>query len=226
MDLYILLLLVHIAAGAITLFSALVAILSKMNGWAHRVHAISGQWFSGAMLVIFLTSLPMSLLRFNLFLLLVSVFSFYLMTSGWYYATDRNAARLHVLRIASGAMLAISAAMLVAGALQLLTGGVRGAVLIVFGAIGALLARTDWSIAKNGGVRGQTRIGQHLTMMIAATIAAVTAFSVNVVQLPGILEPVMWLLPTAVLAPVIVMQRRKLSARPVSEPRASTSQPL
>lgn len=209
MNLYGFLLVVHIASGAVTLVSAAIAILARQLNWKHQLHKVSGSVFSGAMLLIFLTALPMSLLKFNLFLLLISVFSFYLMLSGWLYATDRQDTRSPVLLTVSSIMLAVSAAMIAFGMWSLVTGNQNGLVVLVFGSIGALLARADWRIARVGGAKGKKRITQHLTQMIGATIAAITAFLVNTVQLPGFWGVVLWLAPTALLVPVIVLQSRK-----------------
>ncbi len=212
MNLFTVLLVLHIGAGCVTLVSALNAILSKQLEWKQQVHTISGRVFAIAMLIIFVTALPMSLLKFNLFLLLISVFSFYLMFAGWIYATDRKGTRSGLLLIVSITMLLVSAAMLLFGLWAIANGNSSAIPILVFGAIGILLARADWRVARVGGVKGKARIAQHLSLMMGATIAAITAFLVNVVELPGFFGIAMWLIPTLIITPIIVSQSRKVQS--------------
>ncbi len=210
MNIYSVLLILHIGAGCITLVTALIATLSKQLEAKHHIHVISGKIFAIAMSIIFLTAFPMSLIKFNLFLLLISVFSFYMMLAGWLYATDRKGNRANVLLIVSSIMLVVSTAMIGFGIWAILNGNSSAIPVFVFGVIGTLLARADWLVARKGGAKGKFRIAKHLASMLGATIAAVTAFLVNVVQLGGFLGIAMWLLPTLVLTPIIVMQSRKV----------------
>jgi hypothetical protein len=80
--------------------------------------------------------------------------------------------------------------------------------LIAFGAIGLFLARRDWIFARAGGLKGKLRISEHLTQMMGATIATITAFLVNVVQLEGFLSAVLWLAPTVILVPILIRSAR------------------
>jgi hypothetical protein len=209
MELYRMLLLVHVAAGVVSLLSAGVAIAAKHLAWKHQVHLISGRFFAVAMTLIFVTALPMSLLRFNLFLLLVSIFSFYLMLMGWLYAIDRQGKQTQTMLVVSSLMLLVSLVMLGYGVWQFVLG--KFAIpLIAFGGIGLFLARLDWRFAKQGGLKGKERIAQHLTQMIGATIAAITAFLVNVVRLEGFLGVVTWLAPMLMLVPVLIRNSHKV----------------
>jgi hypothetical protein len=209
MEIYSVLLFAHIVAGVVSLLSAAVAIAAKNLGWKHQIHIVSGRFFAVSMALIFVTALPMSLLKFNLFLLLVSIFSFYLMLMGWLYAIDRQAKYTQTMLGVSSLMLLTSLVMLGYGVWQFVLG--KFAIpLIAFGSIGLFLARLDWRFAKQGGLTGKARIAQHLTQMIGATIAAITAFLVNVVRLEGFLGVVTWLAPTLVLVPVLIRSARKV----------------
>jgi hypothetical protein len=208
MNVYEVLLVIHIVSGIITLLTAVVAMVSKTLELPHQWHVLSGRVFALAMTLIFLTALPLSLIKFNLFLLLVSLFSFYLMLMGWLYAIDRTGSRSKIMWIVSSCMLVICVLMLGYGVFGLLQNQFFTVPLLVFGGIGLLLARSDWQIARNGGIKGKARIAQHLTMMIGATIAAITAFLVNVVNLEGFIGIAMWLLPTLLLTPIITWQSR------------------
>jgi hypothetical protein len=209
MEIYGVLLVVHIVAGVASLVSAGVAMAAKNLGWRHQTHLLSGRVFSLAMALIFVTALPTSLLRFNLFLLLVSIFSFYLMLMGWLYAIDRKNRLTQVMLGVSSLMLLTSLVMLGYGVWRLVLGEFA-IPLIAFGGIGLFLARLDWGFAKQGGLQGKERIAQHLTQMIGATIAAITAFLVNVVRLEGFLGVMTWLAPTLVLVPVLIRSSQKV----------------
>jgi hypothetical protein len=209
MELYGVLLVVHIVAGVVSLFSAALAIAAKNLAWKHQVHIVSGRFFAVAMALIFVTALPMSLLKFNLFLLLVSIFSFYLMLMGWLYAVDRQGQHTRTMLAVSSLMLLTSLVMLGYGVWQFVLG--KFAIpLIAFGGIGLFLARLDWRFAKQGDLKGKARLAQHLTQMIGATIAAITAFLVNVVRLEGFWGVVTWLAPTLVLVPVLIRSARNV----------------
>ena len=77
---------IHITAGFAALLSAFVATLSKSFDAAHKWHVISGKVFFIGMSVVFCTALPISIVRSNIFLLLIAIFSFYMTFSGWRYA--------------------------------------------------------------------------------------------------------------------------------------------
>jgi len=80
---------------------------------------------------------------------------------------------------------------------------------VAFGGIQAVLVLLDFRILRSGGVRGKLRIIRHLNLMMGATIAAITAFTVNTIRTvePGWL---VWLAPTVLMAPIIVIWTRKV----------------
>lgn len=55
----------------------------------------------------------------------------------------------------------------------------NGITMIVLGGIGAALSIADIRTLQQGGAKGPERITQHLTMMLAGTIATITAFVVT-----------------------------------------------
>jgi hypothetical protein len=76
--LYSFLLILHIASGTAALFGAAGAIATKVIADNHKLHILSGRTFFYGMLLVFLTTVPMTILRPNLFLILIGIFSFYL----------------------------------------------------------------------------------------------------------------------------------------------------
>src|SRR5207302_962779 len=77
---------IHIAAGFTTLATALVAAVTRKG---ERAHVYAGRVFVLGMGIVFLTALPMTLIKPNLFLFLTAVFSFYLALTGWLRARNR-----------------------------------------------------------------------------------------------------------------------------------------
>lgn len=217
---YKLLLSFHIAGGVTALVTAASALAtSKGDRW----HVYSGRAFALGMLIVFLTALPMTFIRPNLFLFLIAVFSFYLVLTGWLRARNRGRAPVLADWIAAIAMAVTAIAMGVRAITLIRAGDSMGIVLLTFGGIGGVLAISDLYFLRGHQYQGSFRIATHLTRMLAGTIAALTAFTVVNVRL----EPafVVWLVPTVVLTPVIVYWnirvRRPARSGSVSSRRAT-----
>jgi uncharacterized membrane protein len=206
--LYSLLLVIHIAAGTVGLITAFLSILNKTFNASHHQHIYTGSAFVIAMAIIFVTATTMSLIKLNVFLLLVGIFSFYLAFSGWRYAKNRKGTPAQLDWITVIAMLVVSVTMLLFGVYLFATGSGRGIVITVFGLIGGLLAFFDYRGLRKGGHTGKVRIRLHLTMMLGGTIAALTAFTVVNIDMQPAFIP--WLAPTVLITPVIVMWNRKI----------------
>src|SRR5262249_23722902 len=86
-NIFYILLVIHITAGFISLFSALFAMLSTKGQTKHRFF---GKCFFYGMTTVFFTAVPLSLIKSNLFLFLIAIFSYYLALTGWRYAHNRN----------------------------------------------------------------------------------------------------------------------------------------
>jgi hypothetical protein len=198
MTLYRVLLWLHVGAGHLALAAAAVALLAAKG---QRAHAYAGRVFAAGMAVVFLTAVPLTFIRPNLFLLLIAIFSVYLALTGFLRARNRSGLPLSGERVAAGAMGVTALAMLARGIVILARGDSMGSVLLVFGAIGGTLAALDLRQAPER-YRGAARIAGHLTRMLAGTIATVTAFSVVNIRI----EPaaIVWLAPTFVFTPLIV----------------------
>ncbi|TVR50203.1 MAG: hypothetical protein EA386_00580 [Rhodobacteraceae bacterium] len=191
-------LMLHILAGFAALANAGLALGTTKGGLAHRR---AGQGYVLAMLVVTLTTFPLVYIRPSLFLLVIAVFSFYLVFTGWRAGVLRDGRPRWGDHLAGGVMALTGVVMLVLGATGLQDGGAQPITLMVFGAIGLTLALSDWRDWATGPVTGKPRIARHLTRMLAGSIATVTAtLAVNVTFLPQL---VIWLGPTALITPVI-----------------------
>ena len=208
------LLVVHVIAGVVSLIAAFLGVLSKAVQIPHQTHVFAGVAFVIGMGTIFVTGMPLAIMGSSLFLGMVGIFSGYLALSGWRYARNRDGTPATIDCWMASVLLAVGVGMIVFGGVLLFQGQSMGTVLMVFGGIGAWLSSTDWRIFRAGGVRGGERIAQHLTMMLGGTIAALTAFSANVLGqvLPDQWGFVAWLWPTLLIVPVIVYWGRRAKA--------------
>ncbi|MFL2871741.1 MAG: hypothetical protein ACJZ8M_00225 [Pseudohongiellaceae bacterium] len=80
-------------------------------------------------------------------------------------------------------------------------------VLLVFGFLAITLGYADFKSYKNNTATGKERISRHLSNMMGGTIAVITA--VVVVNPPFEPEWVWWVLPTALITPVIFWWNKK-----------------
>lgn len=205
---YSILLFIHISGGSLALIGAFGAVSTKVFDIRHKWHQLSGRLFFAGMTLVFLTTLPMTLIRPNLFLFLIGIFSFYLAWTGWRKAVNRSGIPGKEDYAAVLIMGATGVAMLGWGGWIVNAGDGNGITLIVFGGIGSTLAISEFRQFRKGPLKGAARIRAHLSSMMAATIAAVTAFLVVNVDTDPVW--VAWLLPTVVITPVIIWMNRWL----------------
>ena len=199
------LLLIHIASGSIALFSATLA-LSTEKG--KKFHVLSGKSYFWAMVLIFLTAIPMSILNSNVFLFLVAIFSFYLAFSGMRFARNRKGIPTRLDLIAVNFMFLSGAGMWILAIIFFINSNSQFITLIVFGFLALFLGYGDFQTFKNQTATGKERIAKHLTNMMGGTIAVVTA--VLVVNPPADPEWVWWILPTVLITPIIFWWNKKV----------------
>lgn len=199
MNVFILLLIIHITCGSISLLSAFGAMAARKGDYWHKM---AGRFFFYGMTGVFVTAIPMAILKNNLFLFLIAIFSYYLAFSGWRFARNRFGIPAKLDWAVSILMVLTSVCMLVMAIYLYKINNSRAMVLLVFAIIGGIFALSDLKTFYGHKAIGKERIAKHLTAMLGATIAAVTAFSVTNIPLqPSIL---LWLGPTVLLVPIIV----------------------
>lgn len=210
MSVFNVLLLVHIVAGTAALTAATVAVTSKTLDVAHRWHVYAGKAFFWAMVVIFLTAIPMALIKGNTPLFFIAIFSFYFALAGWRFAKNRRGTPQPIDWIAAGLMAVASVIMIGFGIFIIVNGNLNGIILLAFGILGAVTTRSDLQTLRAGGVKGKERVANHLSRMLGGTIATLTAFVVTNVRLEPLI--LVWLGPTIILTPVIIWWERRLTA--------------
>ena len=189
---------IHILAGTIALLCAAMAVSSEKG---KKLHVLSGRTYFWCMAAIFLTSIPMSIITSNIFLFLIAIFSFYLAFAGLRFARNRKGIATTLDWIAAGLMIFSGISMWVLSAISFMNDNSQYITLIVFGFLAITLGYADFRVYKYKVATGKIRISRHLTNILGGTIAVITA--VLVVNAPFEPEWVWWVLPTALITPVI-----------------------
>ena len=195
---------IHILAGTIALLCAALAISSEKG---KRFHVLSGRTYFWSMVGIFLTAIPMSIINSNIFLFLIAIFSFYLAFAGMRFAKNRKSIATTIDWIAVSLMILSGLGMWALAVIYFINDNSQYITLLVFGFIALALGYGDYRSHKNKAAIGKERIAKHLTNMMAGTIAVITAVLVVNVNI----EPIWiwWLLPTAVITPIIFYWNKK-----------------
>ena len=188
------LLVFHIAAGTIALVVAPAAMLTAKGGLWHRRWGFAYLW---ATIVIAATGAVMSFLHPSLFLLMIAVFSFYLVFSG-YRVLHRKKPGQRATRFDQAvtfAMVATGIALVGYGGSGLQSSSF-GVVPMIFGGIALLLAGRELAGFYRPPTEPRWWWFSHMTNMLAAYITTVSAFSVvNMTFLPPIVR---WIWPTII----------------------------
>ncbi len=195
------LLILHIAAGSVAFLAAPLAMYARKGGAWHRR---AGRAYAWGMAVALSVAIPISILRPNPFLFAVALFSGYLVYSGYRALyrkrPDRGQGPAASDTAIAGAAAAIGAAMIAWALAGIAAGGVKLApVLLVFGFILGGFGARDLVVFRRtfDPARDRQRwFFDHLTRMLAASIATYTAVAVvNLTMLPQLF---VWLTPTVI----------------------------
>jgi uncharacterized membrane protein len=201
------LMIAHIAGGTLSLISGILPmVVTKGND----IHRLFGKIFFFGMTVVFITGFTVSLIKNIPFLFLISIFSYYLVATGYrslylkkLHRGQKPAIVDWLLNIVSGLFLA---GMVAWGIYLIVKGsGQMGTVSLVFGLVGT---RGVIKSIKNFTKQPESKtlwIEGHISGMVGGYIASVTAFLViNNEHYIGLPMVVAWLLPTVMLVPFIV----------------------
>ncbi len=195
---------VHAANGAVALLAGPVAMAARKG---QRLHRAAGRLYAAAMVATAVSALYLALATRNLLLLVIAVFSFFLVFSGWRALSQK---RLHEEQgarwfdwLVAALTLLFSAALSVMG----LAGG-GDVTMLFFGAGGSILAlREMWQLT--GRVQPGAWLVRHVIGMSAAYIATVSAFAV--VTLTFLPKPVAFIAPTLIGTPMIAWVAARLT---------------
>jgi uncharacterized membrane protein len=206
------LLFLHICAGSIGLIAGSINLIRRKSGLRHRQ---IGRVFTYAMLIAGGTAISLAWINPNPFLVIVGLFTIYLVGTGYRYILLRSKQEprkpevLDLMLIVGMALAGI--VFIVLGSIHLFQGNLFGIVYLVFGSVGLLFVRGDII-----NYRGRSAIFNywqtaHLQRMIGGYIASLTAFLVvNYNFFPNIIPGwLFWLLPSIILTPLIIIWSRK-----------------
>jgi uncharacterized membrane protein len=205
----------HIAAGFIALVVAPLAMIAKKGGNAHRRW---GKVFFYSMAVVAVTAIVIGIMRPNIFLAMVAVFSFHMIATGYRSLYHK---RLHEGQkpatmdlVLQGSAGVINGGLFIWGFTNMLLGhrGTGTILFLVFGLIGSLMVwRSMQRFYSRANEKNEWLYG-HMTGFLGGYIATVSAFSV--VNMPFI-KPVLlqWLWPTLLGTPLIVLWVRHYRKR-------------
>lgn len=212
------LLVFHIAAGSLALAAAAVALFTAKGGVPH---VRAGRVYAIAMGLVCVSALPLAVIGADAILLLVAVFSGYLVFAGWRFARNRSGGPRGADWAAVAAMGLTGLGMWAYGAALFLRDDAQWVTMAAFGAIAVTLSAVDLRYHRGARRTGRQRIARHLTNMLAGTIATVTA--VVVVNVDTRPEWLAWILPTFLITPLIVWWNRQVH-RGTNRLRGSTTE--
>lgn len=203
----------HALAGFLTLFLGTLNLLNKKGAKLHKRIGIAymlcmGWIFVSAIFII-------AFVRFNFFLLVIAVFSFYLCFSGYRVLKRKKPGKVKPADWIAATLTLLFGIYLLGMAVYLLVKGnmLMGILSILFGFGTANTAWSDIKIFRKQEFNEKKWWWyHHMQAMCASMIAAVTAF---LVQNAGKFFPdfeqqwIFWLLPTVIATPLLVVWIRK-----------------
>lgn len=199
-QLFFLIRIVHVVAGATALLTGLFAMLTVKGGKAHR---LNGKLYFWSMAVIFVSSIYMAIFKSMIFFVLIAFFSFQAAFNGYRILYLKN---LHkgqkaelpdYIGIVVGMLAAVS--MLYLGIVNALKNNQAGIILLVFGAFYALGVWNEIRKFQKPPTQKMHWKYKHIGQMGGAYIATMTAFLVNNAYLFSFVPPlILWLSPTLI----------------------------
>lgn len=207
----------HVLSGGVVLLTGILAIIIKPRG--SNFHKKVGITYFYGMLWIFISSVLLNFFRFNFFLSMISVFSFYLSFSAYRVLKRKTPDKvIWIDWIGSISTIIAGIAFVCFGIYIIYTNQniVLGFLSMFFGAFTFWTAWSDIVIFRKTEYDDKMWwYFHHAGNMTGSFIAAVTAFSVNV--LPKFtpdseINWIYWLLPTAVGTPILmrIIKKEKL----------------
>ncbi len=196
----------HAFSGGIALISGLIAIFTKKG---QKVHVRSGLVYFWSMLSVIITGLIVGFYRENIFLQCIAIFSFYMAFTGKRFLRNKKDINPKFIDWFVGALSSsVGVTMLAFGVYYLIKIGFKSLVpmLLVFGFLLSWMTLEDLrKMYLKQFVKGAWLLN-HISRMGGSFIATSTAF----LLVNTSIEPtwIMWLLPTAIGTPMIIISSR------------------
>ena len=145
---------IHIIAGIFVLLSSALAVCSEKS---KRIHVLLGITYFCSTLVIFLTTIPMSIIISNIFLFLIAIFSFYQAFAGTRFARNRKGIATILDWAAVCLMVLAGVGMLILATIYYTNDNSQYIVLLVFGFLAVFLGHSDYKSYKNKKTTGKKK---------------------------------------------------------------------
>lgn len=207
--LFTILFVLHILSGFIALLSGIVPMIAKKGGYWHNLF---GRIYFWAMFGVFVTSVPMALIKSNIFLFTIAVFSFYFVLTGYRFSLRKGFHLLNGFDLWIMRTTLVTSLGMVSYAVYLYFYADHDA-WIILGVFGIISLRQTFSDLRKFGKAGKHNewISEHLNRMGGGYIATFTAFTVtNLTFLPVLVG---WLGPTVVGLVIMVIAGRRAKQR-------------
>lgn len=217
MDLFKIILPIHILAGALGLLLGTV-ILIKRKG--DKLHKKLGKLFGVSMLISATLSFFLSIIHSNIFLFCIGILTIHLVGTGWRYLflknLDNNQKPLLIDWFLFVFMIVFSLLFLYLGINSLLHNNFFGIAPLGFATLGIKNVYNDYNIYFGKINTKNYWLTSHLERMTGAFIASFTAFLVNIVgkylgqfNWFANFTFITWLLPGIVIVPFLIKWKRK-----------------
>lgn len=191
---------IHILAGALALAFGYPALFATKGGALHRK---SGRLFTYAMVTMALTGAAIAATRASSINMIAGLLTFYFVTTG--LLTVYRAQRPKWIDTAGIAVVALVGGLAFKTGFEIVGKRPEAAPMFIFGVMAILGAIGDIRMMHAGGIQGPRRIVRHLWRMCFAMWVAAASFFWGP---PGRVPDVIYypaLLPIPVLAPIVVM---------------------
>jgi hypothetical protein len=199
---------IHVPSGGIALITGLFAILTKKRSGSHT---LNGRIYFASMLIVFVTSIVLSILINSLILLVIGMFSFHMAACG-YRSMQQIKKNLQKTLLpdllAIGFGIVITLILLIIGGLLFYKGNAFAIVLLVFSITSFLNTRNFYKISIS--TKQIEKLKAHIGFMSGSYIAAFTAFLVNNGNWFHFPQWILWLIPTLIGTPLIIYATKRI----------------
>ncbi|MBT2162014.1 hypothetical protein [Zobellia barbeyronii] len=203
----------HAFFGGVGLITGIGSIIVKKGSSLHKKF---GKLFSIGMIGSSVISMPIAMTpnHENLFLLLIGLFTIYLVLVGNRALAFKIKTEADLIdKVISGSMFFFSVIMLGIGIYTLLNTNTMGVLYVFFGGFGLLLTLKDFQFYRNSQKTKNGWLISHIGKMIGALIASITAFIIAGLSIGNLIA---WTLPTVLGTIYIIYWKRKVSPKTVA----------
>ncbi len=206
--LYQSLLILHIAAGSLSLLTGSLNMILPKGGKRHQK---IGRVFVAGMMLTGGSALFMAQIKPNPFLFIIGVFTIYLVGTADRYIKLTQNKPLLIDWVYTLGMFVFGSIFIIWGIITLTKSDGMGAVMLVFGSIGLYSVFQDFNNYKGKAAHRNYRLLIHIGRMVGGFTATVTAvLVVNAQYIPlNIPAAIYWLAPTLIFTPLSIYWNRQ-----------------